>query len=171
MINEKIGIIGLGNMGKALARGLKEKKITSFGNILLFDINPPRLNSISRELGFQQAFSNKELVAGTRVIILAVKPRDVSRVLKESGKLNIWCGCFDWFERLQQGERSKAISLFFWNLDFAIRKKDDFHFSHFTTRKLISLLRTTGFTPMKIEKMLFDPSTAMSVFIQAEKKK
>ena len=86
MIKEKIGIIGLGNMGKALARGLKEKKITSFGNILLFDINPPCLNSISRELGFQQTISNQELVAETQVIILAVKPKDVSRVLKETGE-------------------------------------------------------------------------------------
>ncbi len=86
MIKEKIGIIGLGNMGKALARGLKKEKIASFGNILLFDINPPCLDSISRELGFQRALSNQELVAETQVIILAVKPRDVSRVLKETGE-------------------------------------------------------------------------------------
>ena len=94
---------------------------------------------------------------------------EANRILKENGKINIWCGCFDWLERLQQGERVKAMTLFFWDLAFRIRKKDDYHFSHFTTQKIISIVRATGFTTMKMERMLYDPSTAMSVFFQAEK--
>ena len=83
MIKEKIGIIGLGDMGKALARGMKKAGLK---NIMLFDIEENRLNSIARESGFQPALSNQELVEKTRVIILAVKPRDVSRVLKKTGE-------------------------------------------------------------------------------------
>ena len=96
--------------------------------------------------------------------------KEVKRVLKDGGKINIWSSCFDWFERFRQGEIIKAITLFFWNLDFKIRKKDSFHFSHFTTSEIMSLLRATGFIPMKIEKMLSDTSTSISVFFQAEKK-
>lgn len=96
--------------------------------------------------------------------------REAKRVLKDGGKINIWSSCFDWFERFREGEMVKAGILFFWNLDFKIRKKDSFHFSHFTTSEIMSLLRATGFIPMKIEKMLLDTSTSVSVFFQAEKK-
>jgi len=86
LIKEKIGIIGLGNMGGALARGLKKSGIISPRHLLLFDIDKNRLDSIAEESGFEKALSNKDLVSKSQGIVLAVKPQDVAKVLEETAE-------------------------------------------------------------------------------------
>ena len=131
------------------------------------------INAVGENLPFKENSFDHVLFATSldHVANPSIVLKEARRVLKIGGKMDLWCACFDWFERLQQGERIKAITLFFWNLDFKIRKKDDFHFSHFTTRKILSLLNREGVTILRYEKVLSDTSTAMSVFFQAEKAK
>ncbi len=84
MLKETIGIIGTGNMGGALARGLKLREIVSAERVLLFDIEKEKLNPIIREFGFSKASSSRELVENSKFIILAVKPRHIPEVLEET---------------------------------------------------------------------------------------
>lgn len=86
MLDGKIGIIGLGNMGSALAQGLKEADVFPASDVFIFDIDKNRLNTLSQKLGFTKASSNQALVAKSQGIILAVKPKDVAKVLEETKK-------------------------------------------------------------------------------------
>ena len=173
-LNGQILDVGCG-IRSTLPYGIRSDE-SNFIGIDPLSINNGRKFSFIRAIGENLPFKRNSFdhiifatsldhIVNPRIVLIEAK-----KMLKENGKINIWCGCFDWFERLQQGERSKAISLFFWNLDFKIRKKDNYHFSHFTTQKIISILRATGFTTIKMERILYDPSTAISVFFQAEKK-
>ena len=94
---------------------------------------------------------------------------EARRVLDKNGKLSIWSSCFDWYERFRERKRVKALNLFLWSFDFYVRKKDEFHFSHFTTSKIMSLLDEAGFVLLRFEKVLSDTSTSISVFFQGEK--
>jgi len=69
-----IGIIGIGNMGGALALRIKQR-------ILISDINSDRLHSIKRR-HMRITRDSTELARRSRVIILAVKPQHIPGVLK-----------------------------------------------------------------------------------------
>lgn len=84
MLKEKIGIIGLGNMGRALALGLKQADLIPSQNIMLFDINENRLDAVAKEIGASRVVNNQELVTKSQGIILAIKPQDVAKVLEET---------------------------------------------------------------------------------------
>jgi len=73
---KSIGIIGLGNMGMAIAAGLRDQ------NLKGFDI---RTDSCQRaeKAGIEIAKDNSDLVQRTNIIILAVKPQEIEGVLKE----------------------------------------------------------------------------------------
>lgn len=69
----KVGLIGAGNMGGALARGLGEPLIVA-------DADPSRAQLLADEIGGTVASSNRELVDGVDVVILAHKPYQLERV-------------------------------------------------------------------------------------------
>ncbi len=74
----KLGIVGLGNMGKAIALGVSKKKTFS---VIGFD---PALSLP----GIENATNLRELEEKASAILLAVKPNQISKVCKEltSGK-------------------------------------------------------------------------------------
>jgi len=78
----KIGIIGCGNMGQALLRGLIIKKYASKGNIFCFDKDKKKLRSLRLKFGINTLSSNAEVVQKCAVIILAVKPQDLGKLIK-----------------------------------------------------------------------------------------
>lgn len=70
-----IGIIGAGNMGKAIALRIDKAVIIS-------DVARPRLNAIkNRQISVTR--DNAELARHSEIIILAVKPQDIPAVLKD----------------------------------------------------------------------------------------
>lgn len=75
-----IGIIGVGNMGEAILRGLHKKKI---GGIIISEKNDVRRDYIQRMYQVDSASDNLELAARADIIILAVKPQDAKVVLEE----------------------------------------------------------------------------------------
>ncbi len=83
MNNERIGFIGIGNMGEALLRGILDSGLSSPKNILASDINREKLDSLSKELGFTAIDSNCELVKASDIILFALKPDIISKVLSE----------------------------------------------------------------------------------------
>ncbi|MDD5432199.1 MAG: pyrroline-5-carboxylate reductase [Candidatus Omnitrophica bacterium] len=74
----KIGIIGFGNMGSAIAQQLKNDY-----EIQCFDKD---FNKTKDLLGIKVSQSVKDLVNGVNVIIIAVKPQDFSGILEEIKK-------------------------------------------------------------------------------------
>ncbi len=75
-----IGVIGCGNMGSALVRGLIQKGGPK--GILCFDPDRKKLSQLARRYGVQAAHSNRE-VARAKVILLTVKPQQMEQVLAE----------------------------------------------------------------------------------------
>lgn len=82
MIEKTITIIGGGNMGKALASALLQKKSVSATRLTVADHHAKKLKQFF-DLGIYISTSNKEAIKDTEIIILAVKPKDVQIVLKE----------------------------------------------------------------------------------------
>lgn len=78
---KKIGIVGTGNMGKALARGLIQANVITQDHLFLSDRKTERLNALVNELG-AVAVNNEELTRECDVIILAVKPQDMEKMLE-----------------------------------------------------------------------------------------
>ncbi len=77
----KIGFIGAGNMAYALAKAVIQAKLAS--SVIASDINDRRLKVFKKELGVQIAADNKEVVAKSDIIIIAVKPQHIDSVLEE----------------------------------------------------------------------------------------
>ena len=77
MSNYKLGFIGFGNMAKAIASGIINKKLLSNNDIIAYDPN------INENDGVVIAKNNLEVVQCSDYIILAVKPNMVNTVLYE----------------------------------------------------------------------------------------
>lgn len=79
--NEKIGIIGCGNMGGAIIAGLSSSGIVN--KILAADPDKKKTGFFRAKFKIKIAKSNKELVKKSNVVILAVKPQIVESVLSQ----------------------------------------------------------------------------------------
>ncbi len=80
----KIAIIGAGNMGGAIARGLSRGTMVDTNRIFVSDVsekNLADLKQFSPEISVST--SNREIIEGASIIILAVKPWLVEIVAKE----------------------------------------------------------------------------------------
>ena len=78
----KIGIIGAGNMGQALVRGLVEKSVYP-QNIRVFDVDGRKLTALKKEAHVKLVKSNRQCVSLSDVVILAVKPQILQEVIEE----------------------------------------------------------------------------------------
>jgi len=82
--NLKIAIIGSGNMGGAIARGLSKGTILRSKNIFVSDISEHNLQSIKNfDSSIHISNSNAEIIEGADIILLAVKPWLVDVVAEE----------------------------------------------------------------------------------------
>ena len=76
----KIGIIGIGNMGSAILKGLLH--VYGKNDIIFTDVNREKCEEITKETGVAYAGSNAECANQAKYIILAVKPQYFDPVLK-----------------------------------------------------------------------------------------
>ena len=84
MFNGKIvGLIGAGNMGEILIRGLIQSGKVTRSNILACDIRKDRLGYFAKTYGIKTTESGKTLVKKASVIILAVKPQNIDELLEQ----------------------------------------------------------------------------------------
>lgn len=81
----RIGILGTGNMGTAIIRGLLAAGKLTPTELCATDTATDRLHALAAQYGFCAIQTNHELVAQSDVIILAVKPPLVTRVLDDVG--------------------------------------------------------------------------------------
>lgn len=80
----KIAIIGAGNMGGAIARGLAKGSLVRVEDIRVSNPSPGKLEALKAEFPDMQVTSdNSEAVAGADIVVLAVKPWLVGEVLNK----------------------------------------------------------------------------------------
>jgi len=77
----KIGIIGCGNMGEAILKGIVAERITSHRNIRVSDEDSTKLVRIKKSYHVETTFNNILIADKCDVIIVAVKPQDIRKVL------------------------------------------------------------------------------------------
>ncbi len=82
---KKVGIIGIGNIGASILRGLLATREDA--QFLIADVRRASLNAFASEPRVVPCDSNKELASKADVVILAVKPGDVGAVLEEIAPL------------------------------------------------------------------------------------
>lgn len=77
-----LGFIGAGNMAEAIITGILKKKICVPGDIIAFDINPTRMETMAKRFGICTAENPEDVARTADAIILAVKPGTVEAVTR-----------------------------------------------------------------------------------------
>ena len=81
--SQMIGIIGVGNMGGALVKGLIESGVYDPGHLLACDKREEAIKSISSQFGLQYCSSNADLISKCSTVVFSVKPQNMREVLEE----------------------------------------------------------------------------------------
>lgn len=80
----KIAIIGAGNMGGAVARGLAKGSIIPTSNIYVSNPSTPKLEALKSEFPeINTSTNNREVALAADIVVLAVKPWKVTEVVDE----------------------------------------------------------------------------------------
>ncbi len=82
-ISGRIGLVGGGNMGSALARGLVQSRAASREQIVVAEIDPERREALSKDLNLAVAVS-PDVLSDLDLLIIAVKPPDVPAALGQA---------------------------------------------------------------------------------------
>lgn len=78
----KLGFIGSGNMGRAMALGAIKNKYASADEIIFYDVNEDNTSKMVQE-GISLAESNEEVAEKSAIVILAVKPNLYDEILDD----------------------------------------------------------------------------------------
>ncbi len=81
---KKIGFIGSGNMGEALVSGLVISGAAGPENIICSDVAEDLLESIRSKYGVRTTMDNVMVARESEIVIYAVKPQILGKVLKET---------------------------------------------------------------------------------------
>jgi pyrroline-5-carboxylate reductase len=79
--NKTIAFLGAGNMGEALIHGLLTAKTIMPSQIVATDVRPERLGDLAKTFGIRTTDDNEKAVAEADIVLLAVKPQQMSAVL------------------------------------------------------------------------------------------
>ena len=81
---KKIGIIGTGNMGGALIDGLIHSRSSVPENIICSDVRSDKLKLARENYGITSKTNNIDVVKLSDIIIYAIKPQIMTKILKET---------------------------------------------------------------------------------------
>ncbi len=82
---KKLGFIGAGNMGRALAKGLVDRKVYKAREMIASDVDAAARRKFARATGIEVVRDNLEVVRQAPAIVIAVKPQIIDQVLEEIG--------------------------------------------------------------------------------------
>ncbi len=82
MGNFTVGIIGCGNMGSAIVRGMVEKKVLGGDSIFLYDKDIQKSETLAGKTGCALGELSR-MVRGSDLLIIAVKPQDSEALFRE----------------------------------------------------------------------------------------
>jgi pyrroline-5-carboxylate reductase len=77
----KIGFVGGGTMGEAIIKSLLTKGTAKPGDITVSDVSQLRRGIMKKTYGVKTTADNKEAAKGAEVVVLAVKPQELGKVL------------------------------------------------------------------------------------------
>ena len=81
---QRIGMIGTGNMGSAILRGIVEAGYVRASMITVYDVSAKRMREIGEDIpGIRQAADCREVAEDSDLVIIAVKPIYVKDVIDE----------------------------------------------------------------------------------------
>lgn len=84
----RLGFVGAGMMAGAMMRGLVKSNTCAATNLIASDAYKPCLDSLHTELGIRTTQDNGEVAANADLIVLAVKPAQVSEVCSDIKRAN-----------------------------------------------------------------------------------
>jgi pyrroline-5-carboxylate reductase len=79
----KIAFIGGGNMGEAMVAAILKKGVAKPEAIIVSDVADPRRRLLKRKYGVAVTGSNRQAVEIGDMLVLAIKPQNLSEVVKE----------------------------------------------------------------------------------------
>ena len=82
----RLGIIGCGNMGSAIAKGVISEKILPFNNIYVSDKFAAKTKELHRRFGIRLG-TNEEIAKKCEIIIIAVKPQEFKALASSVSQL------------------------------------------------------------------------------------
>ncbi len=82
MSANNIAILGAGNLGISIAQGIVEKGLKSSSEIILTRRHTDGLSSLKAK-GFQTMKSNADAAKDSRIVMLCVQPKQLSKVIEE----------------------------------------------------------------------------------------
>ena len=81
---KQIGMIGAGNMGSAILRGIVDANYVKSSQLTVFDVSKRKMREISEDIpGIHEARDCLEVAEASDMIILAVKPLYYNEVISE----------------------------------------------------------------------------------------
>ncbi len=83
----KLGVMGCGNMGEAIARGIVASNVVYTGNLYFYHIDKAKAEYLRSSLNANTVDSSEELANKCDALLLAVKPQDIEGLLREIGRL------------------------------------------------------------------------------------
>jgi pyrroline-5-carboxylate reductase len=85
LASHTIGFVGAGNMGEALIRGLVRGGHVPATRIVASGPRRERLDRLAKDYGIEVTTDNREVVKRCGLVVLAVKPQILDKVLREIG--------------------------------------------------------------------------------------
>ncbi len=82
---QKLGFLGAGNMAGALIKGLLQARVVKPTSILASDVRADQLEQLKITHGIRVTTDNHELVRESAILVLAVKPQVIDKVLSAVG--------------------------------------------------------------------------------------
>jgi len=81
MIAKKVGFVGVGNMGMAIVAGLISRRLIDKSHLWIYDKDQQKTDYAKKQFGVHASSSVEELLQLVEVVILAIKPQDLSAVV------------------------------------------------------------------------------------------
>lgn len=81
LTNKKVAIIGVGKIGETLLNGMIKNNLVKKENIAGSTAQEEHAKEINKKYGIQTYINNKEMILGKDIIILAIKPQMMKKVL------------------------------------------------------------------------------------------
>lgn len=83
MAQKKLGIVGVGNMGSAILKGVMAAKLFTPGRVVVCDVATQKADAFGREFNVSVASSAAGLAREASIVLLAVKPQSMEQCLSE----------------------------------------------------------------------------------------
>ena len=78
-----VGVVGVGNMGSALVRGIINKGVVDKKSIIICDVDDKKVDILCKELGVVNGINAEKVANLSDLIILASKPQNITSLLEQ----------------------------------------------------------------------------------------